>query len=405
MAATKEESQSTDTIMQQLIDELPKRIFNTKARKEIKVEYSDIIEKTHGLSFGQKVTTPKGDAIFFGTSGGNLQFLVSNDQGLSYWDDFTGHIKDYTKITTLGVILTGDEMKEHIKKISSLIPQTITSDNAYHYDFSNKKLIGSGSYANVYLVIEKKTQKKFAAKKIENRDSKERTILETLNQYIEKTPQNGINIIPYFEPVTHDRDLYLILEFAVNGTVLDWVHANTVSVSYWNTVYGMMKGALSGLRFLHESTNIAHLDMKPDNLLLTDLLQIKICDFGLAQTMETYILKVGTPLYAAPEMLNTWKSSEEIKVTEGLDIFAAGMTFFAMVSQCLPGNNITDINELIEFRNNHEEKLPGECPVYISKVIYAMWNKNHQKRVSAKDAYAMLEDSDQNNNSNALKSM
>jgi len=41
---------------------------------------------------------------------------------------------------------------------------------------------------------------------------------------------------------------------------------------------------LQSLRFIHEA-NIMHRDIKPGNLLITESLDVVLCDFGLARTI------------------------------------------------------------------------------------------------------------------------
>lgn len=63
-----------------------------------------------------------------------------------------------------------------------------------------------------------------------------------------------------------------------------------------------MRQILEGLLFLHER-NIAHLDLKPQNLLLTSdepNSDIKLCDFGISRVISPGIEVreiLGTPDY------------------------------------------------------------------------------------------------------------
>lgn len=66
---------------------------------------------------------------------------------------------------------------------------------------------------------------------------------------------------------------------------------------------------LCSINFLH-SANIAHRDLKPANILIDSECNVKICDFGLARSMETLdgkkrskTLHVVARWYRAPEII------------------------------------------------------------------------------------------------------
>ncbi|XP_048477211.1 striated muscle preferentially expressed protein kinase-like, partial [Rhincodon typus] len=64
---------------------------------------------------------------------------------------------------------------------------------------------------------------------------------------------------------------------------------------------------LQGLEYLH-SRHIVHLDIKPDNVIVTYLNVVKLVDFGSAHFFNATVPKplghrVGTQEYMSPEML------------------------------------------------------------------------------------------------------
>lgn len=67
----------------------------------------------------------------------------------------------------------------------------------------------------------------------------------------------------------------------------------------------MFKQLIDGLQSIH-SKNIVHRDIKLDNILLDNIGNLKIGDFGvskLCRSGETMMEQCGTPAYIAPEIL------------------------------------------------------------------------------------------------------
>ena len=86
------------------------------------------------------------------------------------------------------------------------------------------------------------------------------------------------------------------------------------------------------MAYLHEECRqkIAHLDIKPGNILLDDKFNAKISDFGLAKLIDRdqshVMTKIrGTRGYLAPE----WLSST---ITEKADIYSFGVVVLEIVS-------------------------------------------------------------------------
>ncbi|KAG9018604.1 hypothetical protein FRB90_011211 [Tulasnella sp. 427] len=96
--------------------------------------------------------------------------------------------------------------------------------------------------------------------------------------------------------------------------------------------------ALEGLVYLHgfEGRSIIHLDIKPENILVTDEGSAELCDFGYAKVLggETTGFTTsphpgGTYPYCSPEVL---EGAEWKELTPAADIFAIGSTILYILS-------------------------------------------------------------------------
>ena len=68
----------------------------------------------------------------------------------------------------------------------------------------------------------------------------------------------------------------------------------------------IMYQIMSAVVYCHKS-NICHRDLKPENILLEKEGQVKVIDFGTAQTFnpeQGMNTMLGTPYYMAPEIFN-----------------------------------------------------------------------------------------------------
>ena len=104
-----------------------------------------------------------------------------------------------------------------------------------------------------------------------------------------------------------------------------------------------MKHVMNGLAYLH-SQNVVHRDIKPANILVKSTtmgaeINNKLADFGLCRILapdeSTMSSNVGTLMFKAPEFWDP-KSNDKVKYHRNVDVYAAGLTFAAML-QAVPG--------------------------------------------------------------------
>lgn len=86
--------------------------------------------------------------------------------------------------------------------------------------------------------------------------------------------------------------------------------------------------------------NIAHRDIKLENIILDDTLNPKIIDFGFSTCIEKdKKIKIfcGTPSYMAPEVVQR----KEYR-GEGADVWALGVMLFVCITGIFPFKGSTD---------------------------------------------------------------
>ncbi|XP_014469938.1 PREDICTED: serine/threonine-protein kinase 17A-like isoform X2 [Dinoponera quadriceps] len=130
-----------------------------------------------------------------------------------------------------------------------------------------------------------------------------------------------------------NTEMVLVLELAPGGELQMILDRDEVPEE--RQVARLLKQILDGIAFLH-SLNVAHLDIKPQNLVLTGKFpdcDVKLCDFGISRYISHGVdirEILGTPDYIAPEVLNY----EPISLAT--DMWSVGVLFYVLLTGCSP---------------------------------------------------------------------
>ena len=227
-------------------------------------------------------------------------------------------------------------------------------------------VIGKGAFATVHQLATKMDGKLLAAKELEKK-----RLLKSgqLNKKIDNEMKimqslEHPNIVEFVECHDHGDYFYIIMEYVRHGDLQGYLHNNgPMRESLART---MAQQILSALAHLHRR-NITHRDIKPDNILMADLLplQVKLSDFGLSKMVkhdETFLKTFcGTLLYCAPEVFPDYSESKGTKRRRGekqysqysssVDIWSfAGVLWYALCGEP-PFRGIADATGQAMFNN------------------------------------------------------
>jgi polo-like kinase 1 len=172
--------------------------------------------------------------------------------------------------------------------------------------YARGKLLGKGGFAKCYEITNLETKKAMAAKIIVKSSlTKSRARQKLISEIKIHKSLHHENIVG-FEHVFEDQEnVYILLEICANQTLSELLKRRKRLTELEVQCYVVQ--IISALKYLH-GNRVIHRDLKLGNLFLSDKMEIKIGDFGLATKLEFDGEKkrtiCGTPNYIAPEILD-----------------------------------------------------------------------------------------------------
>jgi serine/threonine-protein kinase len=187
------------------------------------------------------------------------------------------------------------------------------------------------------------------------------------------------NIVSLYEFGRDGEYLYFAMQY-VDGEDLGKKVARKKHMPY-GEVIDIAKQICRGLRYAHEK-NIAHRDIKPQNILLDKEGKVLISDFGIARIFSnTHItltgVAVGTPEYMSPEQ------AEGKEPDAQTDVYSLGIVLYEMVTHQPPftGENAV----AIAYKQVHELPVPPsvrrkDIPKRLELIILKALKKDKNER-------------------------
>lgn len=136
------------------------------------------------------------------------------------------------------------------------------------------------------------------------------------------------NCVRLVDVCESQRHLYIILEYASKGDLLELlVREGALPESKAMAIFRQI---IYGIDYLHTHA-ICHRDLKLENILIDDVDQVKIADFGFARMLQNdvAVTSCGSPNFAAPEILKGLRYDGR-----KADVWSCGVILYALLTVC-----------------------------------------------------------------------
>ena len=179
--------------------------------------------------------------------------------------------------------------------------------------------------------------------------------------------------------LTEDEKIpFMVMEY-IKGKTLDYYIVNPAKLDLRQKLEIIAQTA-DALTAIH-GKGICHRDIKPHNIILSQDMEVKVTDFGIAKlpgsdlTM-TYEL-IGSPAYLSPEGFTT------SRVDHRADIFSLGVLTYELLLGRKPfiADSISRYAHLIQYElPEAPSKLDPDFPLQVEAVLARMLKKNPEDR-------------------------
>jgi tRNA A-37 threonylcarbamoyl transferase component Bud32 len=193
------------------------------------------------------------------------------------------------------------------------------------------------------------------------------------------------NIAQIYECGAIDHQYFIAMEL-VNGVsmkdMMSVFQRTGVTLTPEQAIYLVLQ-LLQGLDYAHKKKDsqgnplkIVHCDVSPDNALVSYQGEIKLLDFGIARAatgLSNYKegMLMGKLGYVAPE-----QASVETAWDHRVDIFAAGILLYELLTRQKPFPKATDVESLVQSRKAKvlpattiDDRLPRDIDLILAKAL------------------------------------
>ena len=212
-----------------------------------------------------------------------------------------------------------------------------------------KMLIGDGGMANVYLAYDRILRRNVAIKMLRYELSKDQSFIKRFNREASQvTNLEHPNIVGSYAVGEYKDQPFIVMEYIRGKTLKDYLR-EIGPLTAEEAVYVMIQ-ICQGVDHAHYQ-GIIHRDLKSQNVMIDDELNVKITDFGIAlssneaDTTQTNTI-MGSVHYLAPELARGSLASP------ASDIYSLGILLYEFLTGTVPFKGEGAVNIALQHMDN-----------------------------------------------------
>lgn len=244
-------------------------------------------------------------------------------------------------------------------------------DNRYQLE----RFIGSGTFGEVWVAIDKATDIEVAIKVYVSMD--EKGLEEFKKEFQISFELNHTNLLHanYLGVNSEDKRPYLVMPFCPEGSVSRF-SGEMSEADLWRFI----RDVASGLAYLHsKQPPIIHQDIKPDNILIVKNGDFVITDFGISKQLRATMRRSASSLNSAGAIsyMGPERFSKQYQAVKASDIWSLGVSIFELATNELPfcgmgGSLLKQGADMPELPEEFSETLNMVCQSCMAK---EPWNR------------------------------
>lgn len=256
-------------------------------------------------------------------------------------------------------------------------PGRLITDPSSGRTYFKGRLLGKGGFARCYEATDTETGNAYAVKVIsQSRITKPHQREKILNEIELHRGLQHRHIVRFSHHFEDADNIYIFLELCSRKSLAHiWKARHTLlepEVRYY------LRQILSGLKYLHQR-GILHRDLKLGNFFITENMELKMGDFGLATRLEPPEHRkktiCGTPNYVAPEVLQRQGHGPEA------DVWSLGCVMYTLLCGTPPFETV-DLKETYRCIKQVHYTLPASLSLPARQLLSAILRASPQDRPS-----------------------